>query len=325
MKIIDMHCDTVSRLLSDHETGSPNTLRCNDRMVDLNRMRQSGYLMQFFACFVNMSKFEDPMLRGMQQIDLFLREMDSNRDLISMVRSFNDICNNIREGRMSALLTIEEGGVFKGSIEALRLFYRLGVRLVTLTWNFENELGYPNNVRSEVKSAETEKGLKNKGIEFVHEMERLGMIIDVSHLSDAGFYDVYNNTTRPFAASHSNCRAVMPHVRNLTDDMIRKLGERGGIAGINYYGCFLSDDQPDDECISRVNDMVIHVKHMVKNGGIDVVALGTDFDGIDGKLEISDCSQMQYLYDSLRKNGFSCEAIDKIFFKNALRFLGEIL
>lgn len=155
------------------------------------------------------------------------------------------------------MLTVEEGGVCEGKVERLEHLYRLGVRMMTLTWNYPNEIGYPaldirkmaeERVHSAGKGqgepsagmvpfhrrADMERGLTEKGREFVAEMERLGMVIDVSHLSDAGFYDVLRMTNKPFVASHSNARAIDPWVRNMTDDMIRKLSERGGVIGINF-------------------------------------------------------------------------------------------
>ena len=139
--------------------------------------------------------------------------------------------------------------------------------------------------------ADASKGLKEKGFEFIAEMERLGMVIDVSHLSDAGFWDIYNNTTKPFVASHSNARAMNPHVRNLTDDMIRAFGERGCITGLNYCGAFLNDrGDVGNDAESRIEDMVRHVKYITNLGGIDVMALGSDFDGIGGRLDLADAS-----------------------------------
>ena len=141
--------------------------------------------------------------------------------MIGIVRSYRDIEDNWRKGRMSALLTIEEGGVCQGSLRFLRDFYRLGVRMMTLTWNFPNELGFPNK-RERREDGTTylvpdqSNGLTGTGIEFVEEMERLGMIIDVSHLNDAGIWDVFRHTKKPFVASHSNARAVASHPRNMT-------------------------------------------------------------------------------------------------------------
>ena len=156
---------------------------------------------------------------------------------------------------MSALLTIEEGGVCQGELGFLRNFYRLGVRMMTLTWNYPNELAFPNKREMQENGcsrlvADTENGLTETGVRFVREMERLGMIIDISHLNDAGIWDVFRHTKKPFVASHSNARAVASHARNLTDEMIRALAERGGVVGINYYSCFLHDFAEGESAVS---------------------------------------------------------------------------
>ena len=166
--------------------------------------------------------------------DVYYDELDKNQDLIRPVYSYADIESNRKAGLMSAMLTVEEGGVCKGNPAFLRTLYRLGVRMLTLTWNFPNELGWPNlevpgegvdpeSFRPDFRKANVNQGLTETGIAFVQEMERLGMIVDVSHLSDAGFMDVLRVTKKPFVASHSNARAVCSWARNLTDDMIRLL------------------------------------------------------------------------------------------------------
>ena len=234
---------------------------------------------------------------------------------------------------MSAMLTLEEGGMCLGETALLRDFYRLGARMMTLTWNFQNQLGYPN--RMELHEGEsyprflpdTEHGLTEKGIEFVQEMERLGMIIDISHLNDAGIWDVFRYTKKPFVASHSNARALASHPRNLTDDMIRALAERGGVAGINFCAAFLRDrDETGQEPThSYCRDMVAHMKHMKMIGGIGCIGLGTDFDGIGSIVEMKDCSGMQMLAEEMEKQGFTGSEIEAVFSKNVLRVYKEIL
>lgn len=313
MKIADMHCDTINRLFFNMKDGRKVSLKTNDKSVDLDKMIKGDYLLQFFACFINTSKSDNPVSDVEGMIDLFHREINNNSEIIGVVRSYEDIENNILKNRMSALLTIEEGAVLGGSIEKLYQYYNKDVRLITLTWNFENELGYPNG---------SDGGLKKTGFDIVKEMEKMHMIVDVSHLSDKGFMDVANTIKGPFAASHSNARAISSHRRNLTDNMIKILADHGGIMGINYFYKFLNDD---DAGISRIDDMINHIKHIKKIGGIDVIGLGSDFDGIDGKLEMEDCSQVPILLERLNAAGFSYDEIDKIAGKNVLRFLKDVL
>ena len=157
------------------------------------------------------------------------------------------------------------------------------------------------------------------------EMERLHMILDVAHLSDAGIRDVLRVAKRPFAASHSNCRALAPHCRNLTDEMIRVMAEKGGLVGLNYCSGFL-DDQPRPElCRSTTALMARHAAHFKQVGGIEIIGLGSDFDGIGGKLEMGDCSKLPLLADALRKEGFTEDEVEQIFFRNAQRFFEENL
>lgn len=329
MNIADMHCDTISKIYKARGRGENPELRANDLSVDLESMRSAGYLMQFFACFVDMAEYSEPYKTLMEMIDVFDGEIGKNSDLIGRALCYDDIERNMRDNLMSALLTVEEGGTFGGSIEKLNEAYKRGVRLVTLTWNYENELGYPNHIGENVDiygRANTDSGLKARGIEFVREMERLRMIVDVSHLGDAGFYDVAENTRKPFAASHSNARGQTAHVRNLTDDMIRILAKRGGITGINFCPVFLRDGYTSKEdCVSYISDMVRHALYIKKIGGIEIIGLGSDLDGIGGRLEIGKCSLMPELGEALHDGGFSYDEVDSIMYKNVLRFLHEVL
>ena len=191
MRVIDMHCDTISALSALREQGKPGNLRENGLHIDLQRMKGGRYLLQNFALFVQLKKDGDPWERVCRLHELYQEELERNRELIASVLRFSDIAENDRAGKMSAFLTVEEGGVCKGELDKLKELYDWGVRMVTLTWNYPNELGWPNFSRGQSHfEPNTEQGLTEKGREFVAQMEVLGMIPDVSHLSDAGFYDV---------------------------------------------------------------------------------------------------------------------------------------
>mgnify|MGYP002868989250 CR=1 FL=1 len=221
---VDMHCDTISRLLRKRMQGRELSLRENDLCIDLMKMRQGEYLLQNFAMFVFLEQEKDPLVNVLELIDEYDRQMAENSDLIAPVYAYGDIARNQAAGKLSGLLTIEEGAVCKGSVPVLRNLYRLGVRMMTLTWNFENEIGFPHTIvtRKDYDPARC-YGLKPQGVEIVREMNRLGMIVDVSHLGDDGFWDVVKYCDGPFVASHSNARAVCGHTRNLT---IRPAGRR---------------------------------------------------------------------------------------------------
>lgn len=330
MKTIDMHCDTIAELWYRRLKNEPAELAKNELHMDIEKMKKGDYMLQNFAMFVNLERKWDPLESVLKLIDLFYEEMEKNKEVIGVVTTYQDILENQKAGRMSALLSVEEGEVCKGEIPFLHTIYRLGVRMMTLTWNHENSLAFPNSVPHDADvvypfDADTTNGLKEKGFAFIEEMERLGIIIDVSHLSDAGFYDVYEHTKKPFVASHSNARALCAHCRNLTDDMIRKLAERGGVTGLNYCGGFLMDPDENGQVYSRVKQMAEHARYLVNVGGIACVGLGSDFDGIEGDLEIKDCSMMPLLEHELRKQGFHESEIEAIFYKNVLNLYKELL
>ncbi len=330
MKVVDMHCDTIAEIYEDHRLGGNANIRRNHLHVDLERMKAGDYGLQNFALYTNMGREKEPFLHTMELLDTFYQEMEAHQDLIGIVRCYRDIEENWKAGKMSAMLTIEEGGACQGSLAALRDFYRLGVRMMTLTWNFPNELGYPNRVILEGPEAgmakpDEENGLAETGIAFVEEMERLGMIIDISHLNDAGIWDVFRHTKKPFVASHSNARALCGHARNLTDEMIRALAERGGVAGINYCAAFLGSWEKGEPKRSLISDMAAHMKHMKMVGGIGCIGLGSDFDGIMSELEMDGPDKLPHLEEAMRREGFTTSEIEAVFHGNVLRVYREIL
>lgn len=331
MKVVDMHCDTVYEIYERRKKGQKVRLLENDLHIDLKKMEKGDYLIQNFALYTHLEQEQRPLEHAMRLMDVFYEEMEANRERIGVVKNWQDIERNKKEGKLSAMVTIEEGGACQGELAYLRDFYRLGVRMMTLTWNFPNELGYPNRILPQnggpaLRVADTEHGLTEKGIDFVQEMERLGMIPDISHLNDAGIWDVFRYTKKPFVASHSNARALSCHPRNLTDEMIRALAERGGVAGINFCASFLREDEKGKEPVhSYCRDMVEHIKHMKQVGGIGCIGLGSDFDGITSIVEMGDCSGIQLLADEMERQGFSVGEIEAVFHKNVLHLYREVL
>ena len=318
MKIIDMHCDTISRIYKT--PGS--VLRQNEFQLDLEKMKSAGYLLQNFSMFIDLDEEDCPYDACLKQITTFQEEMAKNQDLILPVTTYNEILENERLGKMSALMTIEEGQVCKGDLTILKELYDLGARMMTFTWNHKNTLGSP----SEPVHGTAKGGLTNLGIGFLDAMEQLGIIPDVSHLSDQGIRDVCRFAKKPFVASHSNARALCPRSRNLPDGLIRGIANRGGIIGVNFYGAFLTSACNSDNCFfSYVKDIAKHIRHMANIGGISCIGLGSDFDGIDDNLEIKNCSYLGLLESELRKNGFHEREIEQIFFQNVLNLYKELL
>ncbi len=315
MRLIDMHCDTFWLMM--HKKGV--SLKKNDLCIDIEKMQKAGSMAQFFASFIHMSRFdgadavEEAYRHALAMITHGKAELAKCSDEIAIAHNYDDLIANRDSGKMSAVLTVEEGGVLNGKMEYLEELYREGIRLITLTWNHENCIGFPNSREPELMR----RGLKPFGMEVVRRMNELGMIIDVSHLSDGGFWDVVKYSTKPFVASHSNARTLCNHPRNLTDEMIKALSEKGGVTGVNFYPYFLQENGK-----ATVTDIANHVWHIYQVGGEDVLAIGTDFDGFDeGELDISDMGEMNLVYDALLKRGLSERQMDKILSGNVIRVL----
>lgn len=324
--IADMHCDTISEILSHREKGEKINLRENNLHIDLKRMQKSGYLVQNFALFVEKSRVYDPWQQVCRLAEVYKEELSANQDLIAPALNGADIWENHKRGLMSALLTVEEGAVCKGDIGRLETLYDMGVRMLTLTWNYPNELGFPNlNKEEHQQTPDTRRGLTHRGLEFVERMEELGMIPDVSHLSDAGFFDVLKVAKKPFVASHTNARSICPCVRNMTDEMIKSLGERGGVMGLNFYANFLEEKLDGVYNPGTLEAVVRHAKHIVKVGGIEILGLGSDFDGIKTNEALPGAQSMGKLAEALLQSGFHESELDKILYGNVMRVYGECL
>ena len=307
MKIIDWHCDTILEIYERNEKLLNNSLS-----IDIDKLKKGDVVGQFFALYIDFKKDRDHFEFCNKLGDLFEVEIEENKQYILHTTNYKEMMKANNEGKVAAFLTIEDGGVLLGKIENLKHFYDRGVRLITLTWNYENEIGYPNS--------SIDGGLKYFGEEVVCEMNALGMIIDVSHLSDEGFYRVADLSKFPFVASHSNARSITNHSRNLKDDMIKLLSEKGGIIGLTFNAEFVGQEK-----ISRVSNIIKHLKHIYSVGGIDVIALGSDFDGIDRNLEIDDASEWYKLLDAIKKSGFKESEIDKITYSNSVRVIKDVM
>lgn len=330
MNLIDMHCDTLWKLMDMDKKGNLMENHCS---VSIPYMEEAGTKAQFFACFTSLRDFEDTggyegCYGRVQEMAAYLTEQAKHYPKqIKLAKSYSDMQENEREGKVSAFLTVEEGGVLNGEIGRLNRLYDQGIRLMTLIWNYENCIGHPNSRDGALMG----KGLKPFGIQVVRKMEELGMIVDVSHASDGTFWDVLQYSEKPVVASHSNCRTLCSHPRNLTDEMIRSLAKTGGVAGLNFYGAFLGTGKTEEADAaqedSKIEAMTAHILHMIRVGGSGFPAIGTDFDGFDadGIMEIPDVSRMERLWDSLKKAGVSERQLDGIWGQNAERVMREIL
>ncbi len=308
--MIDLHCDTIMQLLDHPDSGD---LYRNTWKIDIEKLQKAHSKVQDFALFINLGETNDPYGRYEEMRNLCTTQIHLYGEHIQHVLSYQDVESVYESGKIGALMSIEEGGVLGGDLDKLKQAYQDGVRLITLTWNYPNGLGEPH-------CGEQHKKLTPKGIEFVEAMQDLGIIVDCSHLNDAGTEQLGDILDVPFVASHSNAREVTAHTRNLPDNLIKLIANKGGVIGLNFAQSFLGTSS-----ISRIEDIVKHGLYLINKGGEDVVALGTDFDGIKPDTEIKDASEMHRLYDSFKEAGLSVEQCEKLFWKNADRLLKEIL
>ncbi|GAA0762783.1 dipeptidase [Clostridium sartagoforme] len=310
MNSIDLHCDTASRLLYENLKLKESICK-----VDIKKLKESKALAQVFAHFIELNIVDNPYLEFKKMNDVLMKELKENHNDIEIVTDLKGLEDTNNKGKIGAFLSIEEGEVLEGKIERVKEVHDMGIRFITLTWNFPNSIGYPN-----AGYKYKDYGLTDKGKEIVNEMEKFKIIPDCSHLSDGGFYDLIEICKKPFIATHSNAREITNHSRNLTDDMIVKLANKGGVMGLNFCAPFLGNER-----IPTIESMIAHIKHIKNIGGIDVLALGTDFDGIENEVEIRNIGEIEKLRDALIKEKFISSEIDKIFFKNVKRVVKECL
>ncbi len=311
MLILDAHCDTITTIMERGEE-----LRKNNCHIDLCRLKEYEKYVQFFAAFISPEHAKMGALqRTISIIDRLYQEIEINKDDILLCRNYNDIISCCQSGKVAAVLTIEGGEALEGSISALRILYQLGVRAMTLTWNYRNQIA--DGVLDGVSGG----GLTPFGREVVTEMNRMGMLVDVSHISEPGFWDVLNLSNKPIIASHSNAKRLCSHVRNLTDDQLLALKKNGGVTGINLYPVFLNNSGK-----ASLKDALSHIEYILALTGEDTLGFGSDFDGIDSTpegLEGVQCYS-ELLNEMLRLN-YSESLVKKIAGENFMRVIKEVL
>ena len=316
MPIIDLHCDTIMKLYENKNS----QLFENHFQIDLKRLQQNDFLLQTFAIFLDKNQYPNRKETALHMYQRFIKELEKNSGTISIIKSQSDYCENKANKQISALLTLEEGGILEGKIENLEEFYQLGVRLITLTWNYPNEIGTPNILYWDKEKhilAENQTGLTKFGFECIQRMSELHMIIDLSHASDQVAKDVLASSTQGIVASHSNARKLTPHPRNLSDELIRKIAAKNGLIGINFFDQFLKLNQPSDlpTAISE------HLWYMYQLVGEDHLCFGSDFDGIPVHPDLNDVNSFPKIIQELKQKGFSSRQIEKISYLNAENFI----
>ena len=305
--VFDLHCDTAYALLGA-DRNSVGSLKKNDLHIDLERAGGLAGYAQCFACFTTpfMEQWHhiSPITIFERELATIQREVDKNKRKIGLAYSAGDVKNNLEKGKASAILTLEGTAGFGYDPALLEDLYMIGFRMVTLTWNEQNPLA---------GSHETGGGLTDLGREFVREAQRLGMILDVSHLSDEAFEQVVEMAKLPVIASHSNSRAVCNVSRNITDDMFRQLCRTGGVVGLNQYAKFVAE-KPD---LDSICDHVLHFLELDPEG--KHIALGGDLDGCDELVEgFEGIQSYPTLADKMLSRGITEPLIRNIFWNNAL-------
>ena len=307
LPVFDLHCDTAYAILNNGAE-ERHSLRKNGLHIDLERASAFKGFIQCFACFTSPL---DPLCQvlGTEQVfqleyNTLLCEFDKNADIIALACNKNEISRNYAEGKMSAILTIEGTAGFGYDAGRLEELYSKGFRMTTLGWNEENPL---------TGSHCTGGGLTSRGREYVKKAQALGMVVDVSHISDQGFWDIMDVTQSCVVASHSNSRTACPVSRNLTDEMFLAICSTGGVAGINLYSYFLGENPT----IDAVCDHIFHFltldptgKHIALGGDLDGCdRLPAGFDGVEGYFQLA---------DRLMQRGISQEMILDLFWNNAI-------
>jgi membrane dipeptidase len=348
---VDSHIDTAQRVLVEQANLAERSSRGH---VDLPRLKQGGVNAPFFALWVpTYYHGSEAIRRTLDLRDAMQRLFDTHPELIALALNAADVERITRSGRIAAILTLEGGHQIDDDLGVLRMYHQLGIRAMTLT-HFRN-----NNWADSSTDKPAHNGLTDFGKQVVREMNRLGIIVDVSHVSDKTFYDAIEVSTKPVLLSHSSCRAISDIPRNVTDDMLRALAKNGGVIGINFGEGFLNPkdaellkaniaaistepsltgkaldayaaeelkrDSVPKPTVGTLDDAVAHIDHAVKIAGIDHVGIGSDFDGISSPPKgLEDISKMPALRAALKAKGYSDEDIRKISGANTLRVLKEV-
>ncbi|MCX2727659.1 dipeptidase [Thermomicrobium sp. 4228-Ro] len=313
--IIDGHTDYLLSLL---ETGRDFLTESDCGHVDLPRARRGHLAAMFSAVFIRDAYLPDQaLLRTMRAVDRLLQTIAASGGAMQLVTTVSELEHCLRTGTFGAILHFEGAEAIDPEFAVLRLAYRLGLRSLGLTWS------RPNIYAEGVGPDDRGRGLTDLGRALVRACNELGVLIDVSHLNDAGFWDVIERSTQPVVASHSNCRALCPVPRNLTDEQIRALAAKGGLLGINFHVGFLRPgaERPDEVSLG---DVIAHIDHVAELVGIDYVAFGSDFDGATMPHDLPDAAAMPRLVEALSRHGYDDVAVRKICYENWLRVLRTV-
>ena len=354
MFVLDSHCDTPTMMMRGRDIGIDN----ERGHVDLPKLKAGGVDASFFALYTSADMSPDASTRyALEMIGRIYDQIGANPDHAALAMSPEEALRNKSKGLVSILIGMENGAPIQKSLSLLRVFHRLGVRYITLTHNADNEIA------DSAAQGQRWHGLSPFGREVVAEMNRLGMIIDIAHASDDTFFDVLKCSKSPIVSTHSCCRALAHHRRNMSDEMLRALADKGGVIQINFYPVFLSDafaktlsdsgleskswteqdwisdplnpakaaawNAVQDELAAlprpSYKDVVDHIDHAVKVAGIDSVGIGSDFDGIEvTPVGLENVSKIRVIFDEMSRRGYNDDQIEKVAGRNFLRVFGDV-
>jgi len=313
--VFDGHCDTLLEVLEGKRTLG---VRSAEGHIDLPRLLEGGVTAQVFAVFI-----EDKYLpagaakQTLRMLDAFYHELAGNGSALLLATKAEHIQQAKETGRVAAILGLEGAESLEGDLAALRMFYRLGVRLLTVTWSRRNQAA------DGVYEARSGGGLTNFGLQLVEECNRLGILLDISHLAPTGAHQVLEQSSQPVIASHSNAQALCSNRRNLTDEQLVALARKGGVVGAVFVPSFISNDR-QDASLERLLD---HIDHIARVAGIDHVGLGSDFDGFSPPppTGLEDVTHMPAVTAGLMQRGYSEDDIRRILGGNFLRVFHEVV
>ncbi|GAB3794246.1 dipeptidase [Virgibacillus kimchii] len=323
--IVDSHIDTLMKV-ADDETGMPavDIGENTDFEVDIPKLQEAGLQVPFMAAFT--AGFHDDHAKNISDtlasIHALYWTAENNRETFAITSTWQDILQTVQEEKIAAVPAIE--GAYSladdHAVELLHQYHDLGITSIGFTWNYSNALGEgANRVYNDGINTPSDGGLTELGATIVREMNRLGMLVDVSHIDEGTFWDVLDVTVMPIIATHSGVDALRSHPRNLTDEQLEALADNGGVIGIVFYPEFLTDTGE-----ATVADIVDHIDHAVQVMGVDHVAIGSDFDGATLPADMQDATDISKITEELRNRGYSQADIIKIMGANTLRLLHEV-
>lgn len=323
MKIFDGHSDILTDVTMRRLNGEKNVLKNHH----IERLRKGGVDGSIFVIWIDPPYTDNPPLRMLQVLGAACDEIEDMKDIAGIVYSYKDLLSLRQSGRLPIIIGCEGLSGINGNISIISMLHKLGARHASLTWNEENELA------TGVRSPNKDRGVTRLGIEALHKLEELKMIIDVSHANEKTFWDIYENTTKPIIASHSNAYSVCNVPRNLKDEQIKAIAGRNGVIGMNSWPDFIDINNP------TVEKLADHIDYIANLVGINVIGLGFDFcDFLKGDttssfqdsestaaIGLENASKIPVLIDILFKRGYKTEDVEKIAFKNYERVIKEVL